>query len=199
MSKQAVIVLAAVALLLVLFMFYPKREKTKEEALKFVEEDIVAKYGTEAKYNISATKEDGNWKLQVDVIIDPVPACPSRKRLYYNYPAFGYIQREETITDKCKICIGLEPGACRIFFEEEAVIASHSRPGGLDVSEYISTYSDARPYAKFYASGYEMNGRAYENVWLVNWNSASANYTMHALVDPNGGKAVGVWTTDKTA
>lgn len=201
MSKQAVLILAAVVVILALLMLATRRETTKEEALKFVKDDIAAKYGAEAVLaNFNATKQDGSWSIQADVVTNAEPACPARTRLYYNYPAFGYVTRTpETITANCQICIGIEPGECRIFFDDEAVIASHSRQGGLDVSDYIKTYADARPSANFYGEGesYAHDGKDYSSVWLVDWSAQGANYTVHALVDPNGGTIVGVWKTDK--
>ncbi len=181
MSKQAVIVLAAVALLLILLMFASRKETTREEAVKFVQDDLAAKYDSGARQDIiSAQKIGGSWQVKAAVVFNPDTACPTRIHIYYDYPAFGYVVRgPENITAGCQVCPNLDAGACKIFFDDEAVIASHSREGGLPVSEYITTYSDARPSTRFFGEGdnYTHGSSTYSGVWLVDCYHVSQQNT----------------------
>jgi len=162
-----------------------------------------AKYPGTLHEIISAQKEGANWNIKARVTFDYGTACPTRLHAYYTYPEFGYVVRQEEITKgkqlgTCEVCINLTPDKCLLFFEEEAVIASHTRPGAEQVSSYVLTHPDAVPTAKFYdeSTGYPPEEPIHYNVWLVGWKSASDNSTLNVLLSKEQGAIIRVWTTD---
>jgi len=202
MNKLIPALLLVIVVILGFIVFAPKNAPSKDEALRFVNEDLEAKYPGTLHEIISAEKEGANWKIKARVTFDYGTACPSRLHATYKYPEFGYVAREEEWITKgrkfgtCEVCIGLPADKCLLFFEEEAVIASHTRLGAEQVSSYVSAHPDAVPTAQFYneSIGYPPDEPVYYDVWLVNWESAD-NSTLNVLLNKEQGTIIKVWGT----
>ncbi|RLG20394.1 hypothetical protein DRN67_00095 [Candidatus Micrarchaeota archaeon] len=195
MNKAVAALLLVLIIALAYLVFSSRTATTKDEALRFVNEDLNSKYPDAYHEILEAEKEGGNWMIKARVTFDMGSPCPSRLHVDYKYPEFGYVVREDWITQDCQACINLPSDECVILFEEEAVIASHTRLGAQEVSEYILEHSDARPLARFYGDeGYPPDGKAvYTDVWLVTWQSDSDNSTLNVLLSKENGNIINVW------
>jgi len=194
MNRNVVAILLLLAVLIGYLVFSSRQLPTKDEALRFVQEDLTSKYPG-AEYEIlSAEKDGGNWNIKAKATFDAGRPCPSRLHAEYKYPQFGYVVREEWITRNCQVCIGLAPDKCVVFFEEEAVIASHNRPGAEEVSAYILAHPDAVPSARFYGEqGYPPDNPVYYDVWLVSWHSETDGSFLNVLLSKSQGSIIRVW------
>lgn len=195
-TRAYVGVLLVLAIAIAYVVFSSRPDTTKDEAVRFVQEDLAAKY-PDAYYEIlSAEKNGADWSMKARVTFDADTACPSRLHAYYSYPQFGYVVRDDWITRNCQVCMDLPLEKCVLFFEEEAVIASHTREGTQLVSNYVRTHPDAMPYARFYGEeGYPPDNPAYYDVWLVSWSSNSDNSTLNTLLTKAPGNVLTVWGT----
>ena len=203
MNKVIPALLLVLVIVLGFIVFAPKNAPSKDEALRFVNDDLEAKYPGSLHDIISAQKEGANWNIKARVTFDYGTACPTRLHDYYTYPEFGYVVREETITrgrklGTCEVCADLPAEKCFIFFEEEAVIASHTRPGAGQVSAYVLAHPDAVPVARFYdeSAGYPPEEPTNYNVWLVDWKSASDNSALNVLLNKEQGTILEVWNAN---
>ncbi|VVC04150.1 Uncharacterised protein [Candidatus Burarchaeum australiense] len=209
MNKLIPALLLVVVVALAYVVFSTGGVPTKDEALRFVQEDLASKYPGALQDIISAEKDGNNWNIKARVTFDAGTPCPTRLHAEYRYPEFGYVVREEWITrgeklGDCSVCVGLTADKCLIFFEEEAVIASHTRIGSEEVSRYVLAHPDAVPTATFFGedNGYapilpsesEPIPQVYYNVWLVTWHSASDSSVLDVLLTKEQGRIVKVWT-----
>jgi len=194
MNKFVVAILLVLILVVSLVVFSSRGMPTKDEALRFVQEDLEAKYPEALTEVLLAEKDGGNWNIKARVTFDAGSACPSRFHVDYKYPEFGYVVREDWITKDCQVCINLPRDKCVIFFEEEAVIASHTRMGADVVSNYVVEHPDAVPIARFYGDrGYPVDEPVFYEVWLVSWSSQSDNSTLNVLLRKTNGDIIKVW------
>jgi len=193
-SKGYVAVLLVLAVVLAYVIFSSRHEITKDEALRFVQEDLAAKYPA-ADYGILAADKNGSsWSIKARVTFDAGTPCPSRLHTEYKYPEFGYVVREDWITRNCQVCAGLAPEKCVLFFEEEAVIASHTRAGTERVSDYLRAHPDAVPDVHFYGEeGYSADRQTYTDVWLVGWSSKADYSSINVLLTKQPGNVLLVW------
>ncbi|MFA6035675.1 MAG: hypothetical protein WC759_01835 [Candidatus Micrarchaeia archaeon] len=193
-SRTYAVILLVLAVAIGYSVFSSKHEPTKDEALKFVQEDLAAKYPGADYEILSANKNGSSWSITARATFDAGTACPSRLHAYYTYPQFGYVVRDDWITRNCQVCAGLPPEKCVLFFEEEAVIASHTREGTQEVSIYLRTHPDAAPNARFYAEeGYPVGNPAYYDVWLVSWSSKADGSHINVLLTKQPGNVLQVW------
>ncbi|MEM3399844.1 MAG: hypothetical protein QXP42_03350 [Candidatus Micrarchaeia archaeon] len=175
-----VMFLVVVALVVFFTTSFKKHVLTKEEAERYVIEDLRAKFPNADKYGvISIENESGSWKVEASVVHEAGSRCPKRTHVFYDYPRSGFALREENITKGCRICVA-EP-LCIIVYPEEAIIASHTLPGSDRTVEFLGLHTDAVADAEF-RSVYEHGGRKYSNVWVVRWYSRSANMTHYVVI-----------------
>jgi len=173
-----IVALAIIAVLL--WNFMPKiGDITVESAKGFVLDDLKHKYAN-AEYEILSVQEENattsgkQYTVKARVTLNPDSACPERIHLYYNYPAQGYVsQPPDFITKDCQICGGA--AECTILYKEEAVIASHTKPGTENVNAFIQQYGAAPTVSRNDATG----------VWAVVWKSNAATYSYEVKIAGN--------------
>jgi hypothetical protein len=179
MKKEvvAILLVAVVALILVFVTLVPKPVQ-ETDARKFVLEDLWSKYPNADNISIiSADPKVNNqsaanyFTIKARVTQDLYTPCPDRRHIYYNYPEQGFVkQPDEYITKGCVVCANQQ--GCILAFEEEAIIASHTREGTLEVHDYVAQYPDAKPSFAL-VPDYKGN----KEVWLVAWDAKSAPYS----------------------
>ncbi len=187
------VLIAIVVSALMLFSFgciNPKTETPSEDQVKqLILDDLRSNYPEADKISIVSAElqTDGSWKVKGRVTSNYSTPCPERTHITYEYPKFGFVPNPpEQITSNCLACAGAKE--CKIAFEEQAIIASHTFPGANDVSKFVYNNDDAVASAGIYDNYYDVNeNRAYENVWLVKWSSKTANSSYTLLLDKNTG------------
>src|SRR3989338_9991588 len=98
MNKVVAALLLVLIVAIAFFVFSSRGAPTKDEALRFVEEDLEAKYPGALREIMNATQREGNWEIKARVTLEAGSACPSRLHVDYKYPEFGYVVREDWIT-----------------------------------------------------------------------------------------------------
>lgn len=194
MSKALVAILVVLAVAIAYLVFANRPSVTKDDALDFVQQDMISKYPGADYEILDAQQQGGNWNIKARATFDAGTSCPSRLHAEYNYPQFGYVVREEWITRNCQVCLGLPASQCLLFFSEEAIIASHTRPGTEAVQAYLDGHGDAAPTARFFGNtGYPAGTPAYYDVWLVSWTSARDGSNFNVLLSKSQGSIIKVW------
>ncbi|MFH1222062.1 MAG: hypothetical protein V1492_03180 [Candidatus Micrarchaeota archaeon] len=160
------LVIAIIAIVKVAEMF--KTPMAEADATKFVLEDLRAKYlGADAEIinvrPLTNSAGEKYFEIKAKVTKQQGTPCPERMHIFYNYPVQNFVpQPPEVITSNCQVCT---TPSCILVFPEEAVIASHTFVGTEEVSQYISSFPNAKPNAAEISSG-----------WTVTWNSGNATY-----------------------
>jgi len=176
MKREYVIGILIIILVAVIYLSTStKKIINKEEAEKFVSDDLRVNYPTaDIREIISSEKSGDFWNVKARVTFDASSPCPRRIHVYYNdYPRFGFSQREENITKGCTVCAG--EMSCNIIYDEEAIIASHTFGGTEEVHTYATSYN-AKASAKFYSNYKDTGGANHADVWVVEWNADSQPY-----------------------
>lgn len=194
MRIEAVVVML-LAVLVVLFVVFPKPAPvvTETAAKNFVLEDMQTKYPHADEWEIlsvehNTTTSDGkpSYAIKGAVVLNLKSVCPERYHLYYDYPKSNFVTWTETIASHCEVCRG--QSSCVIAFPEEAVIASYKLSGSTRVSDYITSYPDAKPTVQFLDSTED----GMTNVWRVQWISPGATYSLVAFVSKANGSVLKV-------
>ncbi|MCC7552308.1 hypothetical protein KO317_01420 [Candidatus Micrarchaeota archaeon] len=158
-----------------LFLYNWTSPLTEKDAETSVLEDLKAKYGNTAEFEIISIAEnqpieEGKGKyytLKARVTVNPTSPCPERIHLYYNYPEQGFVtQPPDYITKNCEICVG--QSICYLIFNEEAIIASHTIEGTENVKQYLDQYLNAKSNVKSPTNS--------QDNWIVEWNSETADF-----------------------
>lgn len=173
-----IIVLSIVGI--VLWHIMPEvKEVSVEDAKRFVLDDLRHKYPN-ADYEILLVKEENTtapgkrYNIKARVTLFPDSPCPERLHLYYNYPEQGYVtQPPDYITKDCKVWGG---DGAPIIYEEEAIIASHTKSGTENVHSYIEQ-RNATHTVRFDDS---------EGTWIVTWNAEGTEFFYEVTISTNG-------------
>ncbi|MEW6328783.1 MAG: hypothetical protein AB1468_01565 [Candidatus Micrarchaeota archaeon] len=176
MKREYVIGILVIILIAIVYISAStKKIINREEAEKFVSDDLRVSYpDADVREIVSSEKSGDFWNVKARVTFGLSSPCPRRIHVYYNdYPRFGFIQREENITKDCMICVG--EMSCNIIYEEEAIIASHTFEGTEEVHAYTTNYN-ARGSAEFYPSYRDSGGESYSDVWVVEWKADAQPY-----------------------
>ncbi len=185
MKREYVIGILVILLIAIVYLSTStKKIINKEEAEKFVSDDLRVNYPTaDVREIISSEKSGDFWNVKARVTFGSSTPCPVRIHVYYNdYPRFGFIQRVENITKDCAVCTG--EMSCNVIYDEEAIIASHTFEGTGEVNTYATDYS-AKASAKFYPSYMDSGGASYSDVWVVEWKADSQPYDFVVILGKN--------------
>ncbi|NYZ76091.1 hypothetical protein H0N98_02460 [Candidatus Micrarchaeota archaeon] len=167
---------------------------TQEKAVNFVKEQMQTDYPGAKTEVIDVKPQDGSWKITSKVIYGANTPCPNLSIVAYEYPAFGFVQRQENnITLNCQLlsCKGI--ANCTLGMPEEAIIASHKLNNISEINSFIDSfgYSNIRVDASSYDSYFERKtNTTYLFVWILNWNSPKANYSIRLILNQTGGKVL---------
>lgn len=183
---------------LLLFSFAcvePKQGESlgEEQVKQLITEDLRTNYpGADVVGIVSAEPKGGSWLVKGRVTFNYSTPCPERLHVSYDYPKFGFVPNSpERITGNCLACGGSRE--CKIAFEEQAVIASHTFPGANEVSKFVFTHSDAVASAGLFEDYFNAGqNKSYSGVWLVEWASASTDSSFKVLLDKNNGTILNV-------
>lgn len=177
-EAQILVVLVIVIAVLAMLIQFVRLSSFDSDASRFVLEDLRSKH-PEADIEImsisSALNEEGEEYLTLKARLTQKPgtACPERSHIFYNYPTQNFVaQPPEVITSGCMVC---QESPCVIAFPEEAVIASHTRPGSERIKAYLDSHKDASARASESADS-----------WLVIWDSRMSGYYAQAHLDKSG-------------
>lgn len=170
-----IVVLVIIISISLLFFYDWVPPITEKDAQTSVLEDLNAKYGDMAEYEIISINEnfpieEGKGKyftIKARVTLNPESPCPERIHLYYNYPEQGFVtQPPDYITKNCEICLG-QP-ICQLIFNEEAIIASHTIKGTEIVEQYLTLYPGAKANVIPPTNGQEN--------WIVKWDAENSDF-----------------------
>lgn len=169
-------------------------EQLSEEQVKqLITEDLRANHPKADVISIVSTElKDGSWKVKGRVTYNSSTQCPERIHVTYDYPRFGFVPNPpEYITSNCLACAGAKE--CKIAFEEQAIIASHTFTGANEVSQFVYTHPDAVASAGAYDNYFhKTQNKTYSNIWLVEWSSPTTDTSYKTLLDKNTGTILNV-------
>ncbi|MBI4399566.1 hypothetical protein HY570_02345 [Candidatus Micrarchaeota archaeon] len=193
MNKLLIIGILVVLAVVIYLGISIKQEITEAQATKFVLDDLSSKYqGAKIGILTIEKNETSDWNIKAWVTYSADSPCPNRKHVYYNYPKFNFVTREESITPECKVCEGSRE--CIIVFPEEAIIASHVKQGTEGTNAYLKNYPDAKAAAVFNPPENE----GYTDAWLVTWTSEKTNVTQYVLLNKFGGTVIREWSMERS-
>ena len=191
-----IILLAIVAFAAIYFVFLakPAYQVSEEGAKSFFLEDLKEKYPgadvREIMEILPATASDGSpyYQLKARVTNGISTPCPERMHVFYDYPPKNFVaQQPEYITRGCKVC--LDSPNCMLAFPEEAIIASHTYNGTVDVAAFVKGNSDASATALF-LDNYEGTVGA----WKVSWSSATNPVSYEVVLSKSQNSVLSVKT-----
>lgn len=175
-----IVVLVIVSLLIAGGMKFYEKQVHIDDATDYVLEDLTGRYPQADAVEIMdwETRRNENEEeyllIRARVTHGLYTPCPVRVHYFYHYPVQNFVTDppEYITTSSCTACEG---AGCVIAFEEEAIIASHTNSGSINVQKYLSGYEDALPRVLSEGSG-----------WRVTWDSASAKYGYTVEIAGNG-------------
>lgn len=167
---------------------------TQDKAVDFVKQQMQTEYPGASIEVINVEPQNESWKITSKVVYGANTPCPNLTIVTYEYPQFGFVPRvENNITNNCELlsCKGIEN--CTIGTSEEAIIASHKLNYVSEIDNFINSfgYNNIRVDASNYSSYFEnKTNTTYQSVWVVNWTSPKANYSIRLILNQTGGKVL---------
>ena len=160
------------------------------QAEQLILKDIKSNYPDAAVNIINLTNSTvpGSYYVTASVVINASRACPSYSIYTFEYPAYGFVYRTQNqYTGNCVVyglnrtnyLIASSPvaitRATSVSPDAQSFITKFGYPNVVVDASFMSRYVDP------------ISTSVYSNVWLVNYTSSYANYTVSALISQLNG------------
>ncbi len=146
--------------------------------------------------NVTQSQYIGSWHIVASVIDNATSPCPTYDIYSFDYPAYGFVYRvDNKYTENC-IIYGLVSGNYTIGSYPVAIARSYQ----LNISQvrhFVSAYgySNMVVTASYYNTT-SIRGNAYNKIWLVNYTTPKANYSVHIVLSQLNGSIMNIYNTN---
>jgi len=136
----------------------------------------------------------GSWEVVVTVVYNATRPCPTLFLESFNYPAVTLVPSVVNLyTQACQV-YGLTNAPSYIISSPYVAITRSFNLANTIITDYVGAYgyNSTVVHAKFYAA---LNGTStplnetFYNLWLVNYTTPNANYSVIALLNQSGSLA----------
>lgn len=138
-----------------------------------------------------STLEAGSWNIALAVAYNTTRPCPTLSIEAFDYPATGLVPSVDSLYTKGCVIYGISQAPSYVISSPLIAIANSYNQTSSPAKGYVSTFGynntvvRAKYYATLNASATPLNA-TYYNVWLVNYTSKYATYSLFLLTASSG-------------